>query len=100
MLRRLSLLAAFAIPLFAQQNCADLAKLALPGTTILQATLVPAGQFTPPGGRASNVPAFCRVAGRVNPEVNFEVWLPEQWNGKFLAVGNGGLAGTISYSAM
>jgi feruloyl esterase len=36
----------------------------------------------------------------VRPEVNFEAWLPANWNKKFLMVGNGGLAGTISYAAM
>jgi hypothetical protein len=33
--------------------------------------------------------------------INFEVWIPTAiWNGRFNGVGNGGLAGTISYSAM
>ena len=32
--------------------------------------------------------------------VETEVWLPEKWNGKFQAVGNGGWAGTIPYGAM
>jgi hypothetical protein len=38
----------------------------------------------------------------VDPEVRFEVWLPKaaDWNGKFNGVGNGGLAGSISYGAM
>ena len=71
--------------------------------TITSATSVPAGAFNLPGGRGGasvTVPAFCRVAGVVKPEVNFEVWLPADWNRKFLMVGNGGLAGTISFSAM
>ena len=96
----LFLLVACALPAAAQQNCADLAKLTLPGVTIGQAIPVGAGSFTPPGGRGANVPGFCRVVGRVTPEVNFEVWMPEQWNGKFVAVGNGGLAGTVNFTAM
>ncbi|HVO79047.1 MAG TPA: tannase/feruloyl esterase family alpha/beta hydrolase, partial [Candidatus Bathyarchaeia archaeon] len=46
---------------------------------------------------STNVPAFCRVVANIWPEVRFELWLPEHWNGKFLAVGNGGLAGSINY---
>ena len=46
------------------------------------------------------VPAFCRVAATVGAEVNFELWMPAQWNRKLLGVGNGGLAGTIVYAAM
>lgn len=54
---------------------------------------------------AQDLPAFCRVVGVVAPEINFEVWLPQttgnrSWNGKFNGVGNGGLAGSISYGAM
>jgi Tannase and feruloyl esterase len=97
--RLLPLLAA--APLFAQQPCENLAKLALPNVVITSAAPVGAGILLPPGQRTTiNVPAFCRVSGVIKPEVNFEVWLPANWNRKFLMVGNGGLAGTISYTAM
>jgi feruloyl esterase len=63
---------------------------------------VPAGPFTPPGAnQALELPGFCRVVAMTQPAVNFEVWLPtEGWNGKFHTSGNGGMAGSISYSAM
>jgi len=47
-----------------------------------------------------SVPGFCRVRGTVLPELGFEVWLPAQWNHKYVGVGNGGLAGKIVFSAM
>src|SRR5580765_802024 len=60
---------------------------------------------------ASNAPpffvprAFCRVQITIAPtpdsDIKSEVWLPiAGWNGKFLAVGNGDAAGTISYDEM
>src|SRR5438046_2905068 len=95
------LLAALALPIFAQQPCERLSSLNLPGVTITLAQSIPAGSFTPPGARAPvNVPAFCRVAGTVIPEVHFEIWMPSAWNRKLLTAGNGGLAGTINYAAM
>jgi feruloyl esterase len=85
--------------------CESLQSLALPETTILSAALVPDGPFTPPSATATAKPipivAACRVVGRINPAVNFEVWMPASgWNGKFQAVGGGGFAGVISYGAM
>lgn len=88
----------------AAQPCQSLTQLKLPETTITSAVEVPAGSLSIPGGRGGastvTVPAFCRVAGVIRPEVRFEAWLPANWNRKFLMAGNGGLAGTISYAAM
>ncbi len=96
-------------------SCESLASLALPGTTITMAQPVAAGEFTPPGrtfggGPApvvafKDLPAFCRIAATLKPtgdsDIKMEVWLPASaWNGKYQAVGNGGWAGVISYSAM
>jgi feruloyl esterase len=39
--------------------------------------------------------AHCRITGQLLPEVGFEVRLPENWNGRFLMLGNGGFAGEI-----
>ncbi len=82
-------------------SCAQLLDVALSDTLIRLSEPISAGAFTPPGGsRAFDLPAFCRVAATTAPAVNFEVWLPDDWNGKFQGVGNGGMAGTISYAAM
>jgi hypothetical protein len=84
--------------------CEDLAKFPLGDGKITSAVAVPAN-----GGIAlslfkTSVPApiaFCRVAVTLTPtadsEIMAEVWLPdaEQWNGKFLGVGNGGFGGTV-----
>jgi feruloyl esterase len=99
-LYRFLILGACVLPVAAQERCQNLTKLALRDVTITSAVEVPAGSFKLPVGTAVMVPAFCRVAGTVRPEVKFEVWLPAQWNQKLLMVGNGGLAGSISYPAM
>jgi hypothetical protein len=38
---------------------------------------------------------FCRVTGRISKEINFELILPQQWNGRFLMSGGGGFVGEI-----
>jgi feruloyl esterase len=94
-------------------TCDSLAGLALKDARITSAQVVPAGQFSAPGGPQAagarnpykDLPEFCRVAATLTPssdsDIKVEVWLPAaNWNGKFQAVGNGGWAGVISYSAM
>ena len=94
------------------QDCAGLAGLSLADTEIVASTAVAAGGFEQPGGRGgfgarayAALPAFCRVEAIARPaprsEIGIEVWLPaEGWNGKLQGVGNGGWAGSFSYSAM
>jgi hypothetical protein len=83
-----------AMPSNAQQACEKLKGLTLPGVTITLAASVPAGQFTLPSGPTRNappkVPAFCRVAGVVTPEVKFELWMPAAWNKKLLGSAKAG----------
>jgi feruloyl esterase len=99
--------------------CERLAALALPNTTITSAETVPAGKYgdvlargatAPPAAspfaiRLSKLPAFCRVVATLTPssdsDIQVEIWLPAaEWNGKFLAAGNGGWAGFIQYNGL
>ncbi len=95
-----------AIPAAVAANCDSLSGIALANTTITAAKAIAAGSFKPEGGQAiSNLPAFCEVHGILKPTpvsvIHFEVWLPvTNWNSRLQVVGNGGLAGTISYPAM
>ncbi|UZK65366.1 tannase/feruloyl esterase family alpha/beta hydrolase [Sphingomonas sp. M1-B02] len=57
----------------------------------------------PAGGRmqpAAVSRGFCRVQGKIEGSIAFELWLPAraEWNGKFLGAGVGGAAGTFNYS--
>ncbi len=94
-------------------TCESLKSLSLENTTITLAESVAAGGFSLPAqGQATaqqnaifnQLPAFCRVAATLKPssdsDIKIEVWMPlANWNGKFQAVGNGGWAGAITYSA-
>jgi hypothetical protein len=97
------MISVWASPASAQRSCENLTALTLKNATITSATPVPSGPLKlSSGSRQStvDVPAFCRVAGVAKPtsdsEINFEVWLPAKWNGKFLGTGNGGYGGTFS----
>ncbi|MBV9085583.1 MAG: tannase/feruloyl esterase family alpha/beta hydrolase [Acidobacteriaceae bacterium] len=90
-------------------TCDSLSSVNLPYTTVTLAHQLPAGGFTPPLGAppqaARNLPAFCRVAATLKPtadsDIRIEVWMPaSRWNGKFVAVGNGGWSGAINYGGM
>lgn len=84
------------------ESCSALANMALPDTTIASSEVVAENSFPPPDSSTQlQHPSFCRLVATSSPTVNFEVWLPmSDWNGKYQGVGNGGMAGSISYSAM
>ena len=69
----------------AQQACA-----ALSGKTIAGATL--AAVAVPASGA---VPTYCKVNGTIAPSLNFEMRLPDAWNGKLYYGGGGGYNGSI-----
>jgi feruloyl esterase len=89
--------------------CEQLQGVALERATVSSAATVAAGLFTPPAGSGPGgtnapppqpLPEHCRVTLVLTPtpdsNINVELWLPTaDWNGKFLAVGNGGWAGAI-----
>ncbi|KAH8892282.1 tannase and feruloyl esterase [Thozetella sp. PMI_491] len=97
------------------EQCGDLVQTLahrLPNTTVRSAEYIKAGAnlFAPATHSTctefnSTMPFnFCRVRmqTRTGPDsaVDFETWLPSNWTGRFLAVGNGGLGGCIAYSDM
>jgi Tannase and feruloyl esterase len=92
----------------ANDPCAKLASLKLPGANITSAKAFPAGTYNPPasgtdGGSTSaffsKLPGFCRVTAKATPsadsDIAIEIWLPlEGWNGRLQGTGNGGFAGS------
>jgi feruloyl esterase len=90
-------------------TCEDLTDLKLADTTITGASIVPEGPAPkvrgfgrdfPEGASQANIPAHCRVQLDLKPTsdslIKMEIWLPvENWNGKFMGVGNGFFAGSI-----
>ncbi len=94
-----------ASPALAQQCSA--AALALPGNVSAEiVTPIAPGWTSPPlfspgAGEPVGV-AFCRVAGAIEGDIGFEVWLPDPaaYNGRLLGAGVGGEAGYINYTDM
>lgn len=92
------------------QKCVDLAKLNVPGMnlTVMKAKEVPAGPLVPspmsPVPAAVVLPAYCRADGVIDQRtgvdgktygIGFAIALPDNWNGRFLMQGGGGLNGTV-----
>ncbi len=42
----------------------------------------------------------CKITGRIEDEINFELLFPQNWNGKFVMGGGGGFVGSIVNSAL
>lgn len=86
---------------FAQAPCTPCEKLKdlkLPDVTILSVesriadTIRSPEPWIPP---AYITKPFCRVKGRISSEINFELLLPQEWNGRFLMSGGGGFVGSV-----
>jgi feruloyl esterase len=90
-------------------SCASLASFKVPGfdMSIRQAVVVPAGPV-PTAPMAAPIegtlPAYCRVDGVIDERtghdnkpyaIGFAVAMPENWNGRFLFQGGGGLNGSV-----
>ncbi len=82
-------------------DCAALLRVALPDTVIASATLAEAGSVR---AGALALPAHCVVkaevgartgAGGVRYATNFELRLPQHWNGRFQFMGGGGTDGSV-----
>lgn len=82
--------------------CEELKKLQLPDVTILVAEFKTSDTIKNPSEPwiptvIINKP-FCRVVGRISKEINFELLLPIESNGRFLMSGGGGFVGSIQNS--
>ncbi|KAI9149950.1 putative feruloyl esterase b protein [Paramyrothecium foliicola] len=93
-----------------ESNCASLgASLKIPGSQIYASEFLEAGtnltltRGDPTCGRSSQLVTtnLCRlgmtVATSKQSGIDLEVWLPEDWSGRFLSTGNGGLGGCIQF---
>jgi feruloyl esterase len=85
-------------------TCTDLEQLSSETVAITAAEDRRAATLEQNVGPALQLAPHCRIAAVLTPRddsrIEMEVWMPDVWNGKFLALGNGGWAGSISFSAM
>ena len=53
------------------------------------------------GNRYSHLPPFHRIRLALHPaersNIRLEIWLPDEWNGRFAATGSGGIGGFLTY---
>ena len=67
---------------------------------LVAADALPAQRQTP----APKLPAYCRIEATVttsaDSRVNFEVWIPLDWNGKIVVTGNGGYSNALNVRDM
>jgi feruloyl esterase len=86
-----------------QAECTDLVDFDFADTEIVSAAVVPTGTLS---HRGEPVAEHCLVTGTMNERVSevddqtyaigFEMRLPDDWNGRYLYQGNGGLDGAIA----
>jgi hypothetical protein len=108
-------LLAIAAPLaFAQTRCPEMLKYQVPGVALMITKADPTPAAAPgtlrvspnfPGTVPAAVPTFCHVEGVIDQRtgadgkpygIGFALALPDQWNGRFLFQGGGGLNGSVA----
>jgi feruloyl esterase len=72
--------------LTAQQACTSLSGVAAGGATVASAVMVAA---------SGPVPTYCKVSAKIEPALNYELRIPDGWNGKLHYGGGGGFNGFI-----
>ncbi|KAM0206202.1 hypothetical protein ACHAQI_008501 [Fusarium lateritium] len=93
-----------------EKRCSSLSKsLTIQGADTTSSVYVAANttlrfpNADPSCGRSSQTVSvdLCRVTAQIatstRSSIKFEAWLPENWAGRFLSTGNGGLGGCIQY---
>jgi feruloyl esterase len=99
------LLAVASAPQAAQRggDCAALTSVQDTDLAVLAATAIaPTDAWLPPAQLGAPAPVrvpFCRVEGKLQGRIGFELWLPPQaqWNGRLLGAGVGGDAGVYNF---
>ena len=95
--------------LSAAASCASLASVQLPSVQITGTQDVAAGPFSEGGSRSTPVvtqlPAHCQIMGVIDKRtgiggkpygIQFQMRLPQDWNGRFLFQGGGGTNGSVT----
>jgi len=67
--------------------CEELLNLRFPEVVVTEATII------------SDKTSYCKVLGTISKEINFELLLPGDWNGRFFMGGGGGFVGSIANGA-
>ena len=76
-----------ALAMYDSQFMSQLAQLPDAPSTITEAKIIPAER---------DLPEVCQVQGVAAPSIGYELWMPtEDWNGKFMMQGCGGMCGNF-----
>ncbi|KDE05215.1 hypothetical protein MVLG_04353 [Microbotryum lychnidis-dioicae p1A1 Lamole] len=92
-------------------RCANMASVKMPGMTIyvtkhydVNTTFSTPDASVDYNSPVAGLAAFCRFGAEIKTssqsKVRFEVWMPDDWSGRFAMVGNGGDAGGVNYPDM